>query len=75
MCVFGELRLGQRGIRSPGAGVRGGYELPDMGPMNQTLVLWSKQVFLTAGTSLQPNLFGFFEIGSHVTKAYLRLIM
>lgn len=39
-CVSRYLHRSEEGINSPGAGITGGSELPDVGTRNQTLVLW-----------------------------------
>lgn len=40
MCLHMCLKKPEEGLRSPGAGVAGCYEPPDMGPEDWTPILW-----------------------------------
>lgn len=57
MCVY-RCPLMSEALDPSGAGIPGGHELPDMGPVNRTHVLCKREALLTSEPFLQSQ----FEI-------------
>lgn len=52
-CTWVAVYRGQEDVKSPGPGIIGGCELPNMDTGNQTLAPLQEQCALTTGSSLQ----------------------
>lgn len=51
VCMWGQVHLQARGVRSPGAGITGRYEQPDVGALSWTQVLKSSMCLNVSATS------------------------